>query len=58
MWHKYQTSRKRRIFEFHFKWDNIGKNYIYIHTKKPTFLKIAVHFARSLSRHIHISDRK
>lgn len=32
---------------------------LYIYTqKKPTFLKIAVHFARSLSRHIHISDRK
>lgn len=31
--------------------------YIYTH-KNPTFLTIAVHFARSLSRHIHISDRK
>lgn len=32
---------------------------LYIYTqKKNTFLKIAVHFARSLSRHIHISDRK
>lgn len=57
MWHKYKTSRKRRIFEFHFKWDNLVKNYIYTH-KKPTFLKIEVHFAQSLSRHIHISDRK
>lgn len=33
------------------------KLYIYTH-KNPTFLKIEVHFARSLSRHIHISDRK
>lgn len=51
-----KQAEKRRIFEFHFKWDNIVKNYIYTH--KTTFLKIAVHFARSLSRHIHISDRK
>lgn len=33
-----KQAEKGRIFEFHFKWDIIVKNYIYIYTHKKNHL--------------------